>query len=111
ESASTEATNTEATGVEASATPWGTPASDHPVVPEVPADSVHPEAQIYFAMNGSEPAVVSQDPYAPPAAAEEPQAAADTALPAPATPAPAPVKPAEPSEPASVEVVFPHDHG
>jgi sec-independent protein translocase protein TatB len=107
-----ETASTEATGVDTNAAPEESPASDHTVVPEVVPDSVHPEAQIYFAMNGSEPAVVSHDPYSPPPAAEEPQDAADPAVPTPpGAPAPATLKPAEPSQPASVEVVFPHDHG
>jgi sec-independent protein translocase protein TatB len=83
------------------------------VIPSDPPNDVHPEAQIYFAMNGSQPDVVAQDPYALQPAAVDPQAAVDPALPAPpaAAPAPAAAKPAEPSQPASVEVVFPHDHG
>jgi sec-independent protein translocase protein TatB len=99
-----ETASTEATGVVEPA-----PA---PVSPP-PGDEVHPEAQMYFAMNGSQPDVVAQDPYAPQPAADESQAAVDPALPAPpgATPAPAAAKPAESSQPASVEVVFPHDHG
>ncbi len=107
-----ETASTEATGVETHAAPVDSPAADHTVIPEPVPDSVHPEAQIYFAMNGSEPALSNHDPYSPPPAAEDPQSAADPALPgAPGPTAPATVKPAEPSQPASVEVVFPHDHG
>jgi sec-independent protein translocase protein TatB len=94
--------STEATGV-----------VTEPVLPAAPANDVHPEAQMYFAMNGSEPDVVAHDPYTPPPAADEQQAAVDPALPAPpaTAPAPAAAKPAESGQPASVEVVFPHDHG
>jgi sec-independent protein translocase protein TatB len=91
----------------AAATP---PQGAHPAAADAAPNDVHPEAQIYFAMNGSEPEVVAHDPYAPfPGEAAQ---AADTALPAPAGAAPpAAAKPAEPAQPASVEVLFPHDHG
>jgi|HubBroStandDraft_2_1064218.scaffolds.fasta_scaffold74419_3 sec-independent protein translocase protein TatB len=103
--------STEASGVAQSEPAAATvPPGEPPVAPDAPLNEVHPEAQIYFAMNGSEPEVVAQDPYAP-SAADEPQAS-DTALPAaPGAAPPAPAKPAEPAQPASVEVVFPHDHG
>lgn len=103
-----ETASTEATGVETPPPPMDSTAGEHTVVPEAVPDSVHPEAQMYFAMNGSEPALVNHDPYSPPPP-EDPQAAADPAL--PGVPPPATVNPAEPSQPASVEVVFPHDHG
>jgi sec-independent protein translocase protein TatB len=97
-----EVPSTEATGV---VEPDAAPAS--------PPDDVHPEAQIYFAMNGSQPDVVAHDPYAPQPAAGDPQAALDPALPAApgAAPATAAEKTPESNQPASVEVVFPHDHG
>jgi len=92
---------------------------DHPPAPEPaaaapeapthePAQEMHPEAQIYFALNGSQPEVVAENPYADPAAAgstavaEHPQG---TAAPA------AEPRPESPREPASVTVLFPHDHG
>jgi sec-independent protein translocase protein TatB len=87
------------------------------VEPEVaqasPPDDVHPEAQIYFAMNGSQPDVSAESPYAAHPAAEDPQAALDPAVPAaPGThPATTAEKTTESNQPASVEVVFPHDHG
>lgn len=106
--AHTEATHTEATGVEADPAPASASADDGVAPATVPANDLHPEAQIYFAMNGSEPALVAQDPYAP-AVDTAPQVAADPAAPDAAAP-PAAAKPAEPAAPASVEVVFPHDH-
>ncbi|HTY95046.1 MAG TPA: twin-arginine translocase TatA/TatE family subunit [Steroidobacteraceae bacterium] len=66
-----------------------------------PGAETHPEAQIYFALNGTEPAVVAQNPHAPPAA--------DAPAPAPAEPGATGTS--APAQPASVEVVFPHDHG
>jgi sec-independent protein translocase protein TatB len=100
-----------------------------PVSPETAGNETHPEAQIYFAMNGSEPALVAQDPHAPPAGAEDPHTTMDM-FPAPeangpaspgdgeASPGAAPggaadaaAKTAEAKQPATVEVVFPHDHG
>jgi sec-independent protein translocase protein TatB len=90
--------HTEATGVvEPEPVPAAAPVS-------APADDLHPEAQIYFAMNGSEPGLAAHDPFTPPVDAEPQEAADPAALPA------AP-KAAEPAQPASVEVVFPHDHG
>jgi sec-independent protein translocase protein TatB len=85
---------------------------DSAAAPSEPPNDVHPEAQIYFAMNGSQPDVVAYDPYTPQPAVDEP-AAADPAVPAPSgpTPAPAASRPAESAQPASVEVIFPHDHG
>jgi sec-independent protein translocase protein TatB len=81
---------------------------DQPPAPE-PAPAVqeaHPEAQIYFAMNGSEPGAVTENPYGPsPESTAAAEHSADAAAPA-AEPA------AEtPAEPASVKVIFPHDHG
>lgn len=84
---------------------------DHPPAPEpepaVHEETAHPEAQIYFALNGSQPDVVSGNPYEPhpdPAAtspAEHPQGPAAPAVP----------ESESPGEPASVKVIFPHDHG
>jgi len=76
--------------------------------PPVPGQEPHPEAQIYFALNGTEPAVVAENPHAPPpatAASQEPGEAQAAAV------ADAPATPHAPAEPASVEVIFPHDHG
>jgi Tat protein translocase TatB subunit len=84
------------------------PVVDHPPAPAPApaAQEAHPEAQIYFAMNDSEPGVATENPYAPQplsaAVAEHAEGAA------------APV--AEPAadtagEPSSVKVIFPHDHG
>jgi sec-independent protein translocase protein TatB len=90
-----------------------TPAADTAPAAETapthePAQEMHPEAQIYFALNGSQPEVVTENPYADHPAAGSPSAAEHpegTAAPA-ATPAPESL-----SEPASVKVLFPHDHG
>ena len=103
--------NAAATGVVAETASESPPPSDNTVAPD--AEAVHPEAQIYFAMNGSEPALVTQNPYEPLPAADEAPAAIDPAAPAApgAAPAPAAAKSAESTQPASVEVVFPHDHG
>ncbi len=62
----------------------------------------HPEAPMYFALDGTQPAVVAENPYAAHDAAEH-----SAASPQPA----AEVKPEASSEPASVKVIFPHDHG
>jgi sec-independent protein translocase protein TatB len=85
---------------------------DHPPAPEAPthepAQEMHPEAQIYFALNGTQPEVVAENPYADPAAASSTSVAEHpegTAAPA------AEPKPEDLSEPASVKVLFPHDHG
>ncbi len=83
---------------------------DHPPAPEpTPAvQEAHPEAQIYFAMNGSEPGAATENPYGP-----QPESAAAPVAeqPEPAT-APAAEPTADtPAEPASVKVIFPHDHG
>ncbi len=105
-----QATGTEATGVVESPT-LGPEASA--ALPEAPPEQTHPEANIYFAMNGSEPAVVAHDPHAPQPVAVESQTDAlpgETDAGAPAAPAPA-AKVEEPQQPASVEVIFPHDHG
>jgi sec-independent protein translocase protein TatB len=97
-------------------------ASAAPVGPEPAGNDTHPEAQIYFAMNGSEPALVAQDTHAPPAGADEPHTTMDMFSDAPAprdegvtahaaAASPAEAKTAEAQQPATVEVVFPHDHG
>jgi sec-independent protein translocase protein TatB len=100
-------------------------ASAAPVSPEPAGNDTHPEAQIYFAMNGSEPALVAQDPHAPPAGGDDPHTTMDM-FPAPEVSGPATpgegeaspdaassagAKSAEAKQPATVEVVFPHDHG
>jgi sec-independent protein translocase protein TatB len=85
-----------------------------PVSPEVAGNAMHPEAQMYFAMNGSEPALVAQDPHAVPADAADPHATMDMFPASEASPGAAPspaAKTAEANQPATVEVVFPHDHG
>jgi sec-independent protein translocase protein TatB len=99
------------------------PSAHPPAVSESPGSDVHPEGQMYFALNGSEPAVVAQDPYAPhppvtdgahaaaesPAAgASEPGAHGEPAGERAAAPA---AKAVDPVQPATVEVIFPHDHG
>jgi sec-independent protein translocase protein TatB len=106
---------TEATGV-VDGSP-SEPAGPAPV-PEAPVEQTHPEAQIYFAMNGSEPAVVAHDPYVTQPAGDDPQAMADPAATTPGEtaegviPAPAAAaKVVDPNQPATVEVIFPHDHG
>jgi Sec-independent protein translocase protein TatA len=96
-------------------TPQPSPATAAPAPSEPAGSDIHPEGQMYFAMNGTEPAVVAQDPYTPQPVADDPQAVAEAPA-ASATdehaPAPAPaVKAADPSQPATVEVLFPHDHG
>ncbi|HEY4342076.1 MAG TPA: twin-arginine translocase TatA/TatE family subunit [Steroidobacteraceae bacterium] len=108
---------------EASVAAENTTAPPEPeAAPVEPAGSeMHPEAQIYFAMNGSEPAVLAQDPYALPAEAADPHGTMDmfpTSEPnGPAGPREtqggpgSDAKSAEPDQPATVEVVFPHDHG
>jgi sec-independent protein translocase protein TatB len=96
------------------------PVVDHPPAPEVAAaaapepapaheraQELHPEAQIYFALNGNQPEAVAENPYAAPSdaaggAVPEPAQAAAHATEAP---------PEKPREPASVQVIFPHDHG
>jgi Tat protein translocase TatB subunit len=94
----------------AQAAPPGEPA---PAGPETapthgPQQETHPEAQMYFAMNGSQPEVVAEDPYGPHLEPADPAAAAH-----PEGAAPAAAEPASesPGEPASVKVIFPHDHG
>jgi len=74
--------------------------------PEPAGSEIHPEGQIYFALNGTEPEVVAQDPYALQPTTDDPQAGPEHAA---ATP-PAP-KSQESTELPSVPVVFPHDHG
>jgi hypothetical protein len=100
-------TGTDATGVEGT-----TPGPEaNAALPEPPPDQMHPEAQIYFAMNGSQPDVVAHDPYEPQPVPEDPQTLAvpvEGADGAAAVPVP---KIEEPKHPASVEVIFPHDHG
>jgi sec-independent protein translocase protein TatB len=97
-------------------------ASAAPVSPEPAGNETHPEAQIYFAMNGSEPALVAQDPHTPPAGAADPHTTMDMFPEAPApqgegvtahaeAAASAEAKTAEAPHPDTVEVVFPHDHG
>jgi sec-independent protein translocase protein TatB len=88
---------------EVAAAPESDPA--HPPLAEQP----HPEAQIYFALNGTEPAVVAQNPHAPEGPAQVPAVtpAAATAGHEPSALTP----PEQPGQPASVEVVFPRDHG
>jgi sec-independent protein translocase protein TatB len=103
------ATGTADMGVVETTTPAAASA-ETPAVAEAPGSDVHPEAQMYFAMNGSEPAVVAQDPYAPqPAnaqtAAEQPSANVASEPDGHGEPVP------EPAQPATVEVLFPHDHG
>ncbi|HEY6457944.1 MAG TPA: twin-arginine translocase TatA/TatE family subunit [Steroidobacteraceae bacterium] len=82
--------------------------------PELPGSELHPEAQMYFAMNGSEPAVIAQDPYAVPAGADDPHGTMDmfpeSEANRPATPGAAATS-TDANQPATVEVVFPHDHG
>jgi sec-independent protein translocase protein TatB len=74
-----------------------------------PAHEMHPEAQIYFALNGSQPEAVTENPYAPLPDAASPAAAAHHPE---GTAAPAAEPAAEtPGEPATVKVIFPHDHG
>ena len=96
----------------AESTPPAAPIVDHPPAPapEPAAEAhAHPEAQIYFAMNGSEPSVVAENPFGPP-----PEAAAASAVAEHTADTLPPVaEPAAPStgEPASVKVLFPHDHG
>jgi sec-independent protein translocase protein TatB len=98
------AAGTEAVAPEAA--PEG-PAAEAPPAATAPAGSdVHPEAQMYFAMNGSEPAVVGQDPYAPQPVVEPPLVGEH-----PEQGEPAAAAAEESSQPASVPVIFPHDHG
>jgi sec-independent protein translocase protein TatB len=97
----------------AASTPGDPPADHDPAatpVPAPPAHEMHPEAQIYFALNGSQPEAVTENPYGPP-----PPDAANTSAAEPhpegiAAPA---VQPASetPGEPGTVKVIFPHDHG
>jgi Tat protein translocase TatB subunit len=84
------------------------PAAHETAPTHEPAQELHPEAQIYFALNDSQPEVVAENPYA-----DHPAAAATAATEPPegtAAPAAEP-KPESGSEPASVKVLFPHDHG
>ncbi len=103
------ATGTEATGVvDAGSAEGGAAAgTDSAAAPTevAPGNAMHPEAQIYFALNGTQPEVVAQDPYAAQPVADDPQAAEHPDGPSP------PAKPQQSDEPASVAVVFPHDHG
>lgn len=70
------------------------------------AHEVHPESQIYFALNGTQPEVVAGNPLAAPPGPDAPQPASpDPAVAAETAPT------AAPAEPASVQVIFPHDHG
>ncbi|HEY1899712.1 MAG TPA: twin-arginine translocase TatA/TatE family subunit [Steroidobacteraceae bacterium] len=83
---------------------------------EAAGDEVHPESQIYFALNGTQPEVVAEnpyaaqnDPYAPQPDGTEPSTAIE---PPAANPTPAEgATSGAAGEPASVKVIFPHDHG
>lgn len=97
------ASGTEATGVVDSGTPEASVAASE-AVPEPPAEQTHPEAQIYFAMNGGQPDVVAYNPHDVPPPSEEPQATPEEAVVTEA-------RAEEPKQPATVEVIFPHDHG
>jgi len=98
-----------------------TPSTETPAVVAAPGSDVHPESQIYFALDGTEPAVVGQDPYAPhpadaQALAEHPSATGASEPAGHGEPegdpgAAATAKVPEPAQPATVEVLFPHDHG
>jgi Tat protein translocase TatB subunit len=92
------------------AAPTGEPApAMHETAPtHEPHQETHPEAQMYFAMNGSEPGVVAEDPYGP-----HPEAVDAAAAAHPEGTAPPAAEPAAetPGELASVKVTFPHDHG
>jgi sec-independent protein translocase protein TatB len=81
--------------------------------PEPAGNETHPEAQIYFAMHGSEPALVAQDPHEPPIGSNDPHTTMDMFPDAPAPQGEGVTAHGEAAEakPASVEVVFPHDHG
>jgi sec-independent protein translocase protein TatB len=112
----TDLASTAATGVPETTTPEAAVGSSavEPVstpLPESMPDQTHPEAHMYFALNGTEPAVVAHSPYETQPAVHDPQAVAahDGAEGAP-VPAPG-AKSEEPQSPASVEVIFPHDHG
>jgi sec-independent protein translocase protein TatB len=96
---------TEATGVVEPGTAAHESAPSSPP-PEPAGSEIHPEGQIYFALNGSEPEVVAQDPYALQPTADDPQAGPEHAEAPPAAP-----KSPESDELPSVPVVFPHDHG
>jgi hypothetical protein len=98
------------------------PSAEPPAVVAAPGSDVHPEGQMYFALDGSEPAIVAHDPYAPPSAAVDVQAAEQPPSGAGREPgnhgapeashgAAAAAKIDDPSQPATVEVLFPHDHG
>jgi sec-independent protein translocase protein TatB len=120
------ATGTADMGVVEETTTAAAPSAETPAVAEAPGSDVHPEAQMYFAMNGSEPAVVAHDPYAPqsappaaaldaPAAEQPPSGAArepgSHGEPEAGHGAAAAAKTDDPGQPATVEVLFPHDHG
>ncbi len=83
--------------------------------PAPAANEVHPEAQIYFALNGTQPEVVAENPYAATDPyAPQPEGALEPAVSHEHADATAPgehAKPVAPAEPASVQVIFPHDHG
>jgi hypothetical protein len=96
---------TEATGVVEPGTAAHESAPSSPA-PEPAGSEIHPEGQIYFALNGTEPEVVAQDPYALQPTADDPQAGPEHAEAPPAAP-----KAHESNELPSVPVVFPHDHG
>jgi hypothetical protein len=111
--ASHETASTEASGVTDMGTPEAYAATQAAPTPEPMPEQMHPEAQIYFALNGTEPAVVAHSPYESPPAADDPQAltAHAEAQVSTAGDAPPAAKPEPPQQPASVEVIFPHDHG
>ncbi len=98
------AAGTEATGVVEPGTAAQESAPSGPP-PEPAGSEIHPEGQIYFALNGSEPEVVAQDPYALQPTADDPQAGPELAA------APAAPQSHESDDLPSVPVVFPHDHG
>jgi sec-independent protein translocase protein TatB len=98
-------TGTEATGVVEPGAPAQESAPSSPP-PEPAGSEIHPEGQIYFALNGSEPEVVAQDPYALQPTADDPQSGTEHAQ---ATPDASKSQPS--SDPPTVPVVFPHDHG
>ena len=94
-----------ATVVDHPPAPEPTVAPEGPPAAAAPPADPHPEAQIYFFMNGTQPEAVAENPYAPPEAM-----AAASDVPAAATAAPEAAA-ADSAEPASVKVIFPHDHG
>ncbi len=113
----TTAAGSEAATVAESTTAAAPTGTEPEVITEAAGNDVHPEAQIYFALNGTEPTVVAQDPYAPSVGADDPRATTEQS-PTPggqaegeASHEAAAPKAVQSSQPTSVEVVFPHDHG